>query len=301
MSGARARATGRGAAVAAAAWVLLASGYSSSASAQQKTRIVTLGAAVTETVVALGSGELIVGADRSSNPFAPASATRLDFFRNTSAEGVLTLRPTVVLAVDGSGPPAAFEQLGSAGVLVHTLLPATDAASAGARIRAIAKALGVAGAGATLAGRVEQEATEAAGIARSATSVPRVLAIYARGTGTLFVSGTGTPMDAMLRLANARNAVTAFSDFRPLTPEAVIAAAPDYILLPERGLASIGGVAGVLAIPGIAQTPAGRQRAIVTVDDHLLLGFGPRLGEGIRRLTAALHPELASRLAQMSK
>ncbi len=266
--------------------------------AQQKPRVVTLGAAVTETVVAIGLGDLIVGSDRSSVPFAPAATAKLDFFRNTSAEGVLTLRPTLVLAIDGSGPPAALEQLGSAGVKVRQLLPATDPASAAARIRAIADALGASREGLTLATQVEKEANEAAAIAKSAKSVPRVLAIYARGTGTLFVSGTGTPMDAMLQLANARNAVTAFSEFRPLTPEAVIAAAPDYILLPERGLASIGGVEGVLSLPGIAQTPAGRQRAIVTVDDHLLLGFGPRLGEGIRRLTAALHPELASRQGQ---
>lgn len=261
-------------------------------------RIVTLGAAVTETVVALGRGDRIVGFDRSSAAFAPAAAASLDFFRNTSAEGVLALRPALVLAIDGSGPPASLEQIGAAGVRVQELAPATDPASAAERIRAIAALVDAVSEGAALAQRVEQDANRMAAIAASAPLAPRVLAIYARGTGTLFVSGGGTPMDAMLRLAHAQNAVTAFTQFRPLTPEAVIAAAPDYILLPERGLASIGGVEGVLALPGIAETPAGRRRAIVTVDDHLLLGFGPRLAEGIRRLAVALHPELAARLAE---
>lgn len=279
--------------------LLLAGAMLGPAEAQQ--RVVTLGASATETVVALGLGSRIVGADRSSAVFAPSASTQLDFFRNVSAEGVIALRPTLVIAIDGSGPPTALEQIRSAGITVRELDRVLDPSAAGKRIRVIGEALGAGRESAALAERVERDAREASQLAASSASAPKVLAIYARGAGTLFVSGTGTPMDAMLGLANARNAVTAFAEYRPLTPESVIAAAPDYILVPERGLASVGGIDGILALPGIAQTPAGKRRAIVTVDDHLLLGFGPQLAEGIRRLAAALHPELAGRLAQMGQ
>jgi len=103
------------------------------------------------------------------------------------------------------------------------------------------------------------------------------------------VSGKGTPAAAMLELAGADNVVTAFEGFRPLTAESMVAAAPDVIVVPAHGLASIGGVEGVVKLPGVELTPAGKARRIVTLDDLLLLGFGPRTGEAIR----SLHEELA--------
>ena len=116
----------------------------------------------------------------------------------------------------------------------------------------------------------------------------RALFVYARGAGVVLVSGTGNAADAVLGLAGAENVVTAFPDFRPLTAEAVADASPDVIVIPERGLESVGGVDGLLRQPGLAQTPAGRARRVVTVDDALLLGFGPRVGEGVRVLAEKL-------------
>ncbi len=92
----------------------------------------------------------------------------------------------------------------------------------------------------------------------------------------------------MLGLAGAINAVTGFDGYRPLSPEAMIAAAPEVILVPARSLPGLGGVDGVVALPGIGDTPAGRARRIVAIDDALLLGFGPRLAEGVAGLHAAL-------------
>jgi iron complex transport system substrate-binding protein len=111
-----------------------------------------------------------------------------------------------------------------------------------------------------------------------------VLFVYARGAGTLMVSGGGTSAAEMLRLAGATNAVQGFEGFRPLTAEAVVAARPDIVLLPSRGLASLGGVEAVLKLPGMALTPAGRARRVVALDDTLLLGFGPRLADAVEQL-----------------
>jgi iron complex transport system substrate-binding protein len=111
----------------------------------------------------------------------------------------------------------------------------------------------------------------------------------------LFVFGRKTPVDTMLRLAGAENAVTAFEESKPLTSEAVVQAAPDVILIPARGLGSVGGVDGLLKVPGIAETPAARSRRIVTVDDLMLLGFGPRTGKAVLELAEKLHPEPANR------
>jgi iron complex transport system substrate-binding protein len=96
----------------------------------------------------------------------------------------------------------------------------------------------------------------------------------------------------MVTLADGVNAVTGYEGYKPLTPEAVIAAAPDVLLLPARGLDSVGGIDGLLKAPGVALTPAGQGRRIVTMDDLYLLGFGPRLGQAVHDLAIFLHPAL---------
>ena len=99
------------------------------------------------------------------------------------------------------------------------------------------------------------------------------------------VSGTGTAADAMIALAGGLNAVDGYEGYKPLTPEALVTAAPDVLLLTERGLQSLGGEQGLRGQPGVAQLPDLR---IASVEDALLLSFGPRTGEGAKALAEAL-------------
>jgi iron complex transport system substrate-binding protein len=117
----------------------------------------------------------------------------------------------------------------------------------------------------------------------------KILFIYARGAGTMMVSGTGTSVDKVIRLAGAQNAVTGFTDFRPLTAESLVAANPDIILLFDSGLKSLGGIDGLLKVPGVAQTAAGRNKKVIAMDGELLSGFGLRLPQAIRELQEKIH------------
>ena len=250
-------------------------------------RIVSIGGAVTETVFALGAGPRVVAVDSSSVFPAEADALpEVGYQRTLAAEGILALQPDLVIAAAEAGPPAALEQLRRAGVEVALMPPADTIGAAADRIRAIGAALGDPTAGNAMATRVEQAAVEARSRARQVPT--RVLFLYARGGGTAMVSGTGTPAAAMIALAGAQPAMTAWDGFRPLSAEAAVAAAPDVILIPSRGLGSLGGIDGVLAMPGLGDTPAGRARRVVALDDLLLLGFGPRLPQAIDALTQAL-------------
>lgn len=257
-------------------------------------RIVSVGGTVTEIAFALGLGPRVVAVDTSS--VFPAGATALPqvgYQRTLAAEGVASQRPTLLLLTSEAGPPPAIEQLRGLGIPLH-VVPA-DASIAGAKekIRLVAAALGEKARGEELTRTLTAELAAAEALTARAKSKPRVLFVYARGGGTLMVGGTGTPAAAMIGLAAGENAVSAFEGFKPLTAEAVTTAAPDVILVPSRGLASLGGVDGLAAQPGIALTPAGKARRIVGMDDLLLLGFGPRLGSAVRELAILLHPELA--------
>jgi iron complex transport system substrate-binding protein len=259
-----------------------------SARAEER-RVITLGSAVTETVFALGAGAEVVGVDASSVwPAEAASRAQVGYHRQLSAEGVLGLRPTHVLATDEAGPPAALSQLGAAGVHVVTLVATHDPVGASARIRAIGVAIGRRDESIRLATTLEAEFEAAARYVAADASRPRVLFVYARGAGTLQVAGRDNAADAMIALAGGVNAVTGFDGYRPLTPEAAVGAAPDVVLLTTRGATSVGGTDAVWALPGLALTPAGASRRLVVFDDLLLLGFGPRAGAGAQALAVAL-------------
>ena len=254
-------------------------------------RIVALGGPVTETVYALGAGELLVGTDSSSvYPEAATKLPQVGYQRTLAAEGILSLKPTLVLASDEAGPPAALEQLRAAGVEISLVPSEHSVAGAQAKVLAIAKVLNRTAEGEKLAAAIDAQGREAAGIIAAAPGKPKVLFLYARGASTLNVSGHGTAADAMISLVGARNAVTGYEGYKPLTAEAAVAAAPDYILMMSRGVDSMGGKDAVLTQPGLALTPAGQKKQVVAIDDLLLLGFGPRTGAALTELARALHP-----------
>jgi iron complex transport system substrate-binding protein len=118
-------------------------------------------------------------------------------------------------------------------------------------------------------------------------SRPKVAFVYARGAGTLLLAGRGTSVEALV-VASGGTLAAPWEGFRPITAEAVVAAAPEVLLLTTRGLDSVGGIDGLLAIPGVAATPAGRARRVVAIDDLLLLTLGPRTPEAARLLHRAL-------------
>lgn len=254
-------------------------------------RIVGLGSAVTETLFSLGVGDRVVGADLSSlYPPAVAALPKVGYFRQFSAEGVLSLAPDLVIASHEAGPAVALDRLRAAGVPVQWLGPARDLDEGRANLRAIAGAIDRGAEGEALIAVIDRQVAEVAALRARTRETPRVLFVYARGPGAVMVAGSDTPAGELLRLAGAVNAIDAFAGFRPISAEAVIAARPDFIVIPSRGLESIGGAAGLGAQPGVAQTGAARH--VIAIDDLKLLGFGPRVGEALLELVRALHPEL---------
>jgi iron complex transport system substrate-binding protein len=252
------------------------------------TRIVTVGGAITETVFALGAGAQVVAVDTSS--VYPPEVTRLPqlgYQRTLAAESVLALSPDLVVASAEAGPPAALDQLRAAGIAVAVIPVALTPDAAAARIEAVGAAIGAGVAAHALAARVTGEARAA--LAGCCRAHPTAVLIYARGAGTAMIAGRDTAGAAMLALAGARTPAS-FTGFKPLSPEVLVEAAPDVIVIPTRGLATLGGEPGLLALPGVAATPAGKARRIVAMDDLLLLGFGPRLPAAIAELGAKLAP-----------
>lgn len=258
-------------------------------------RVVSLGGSVTEIVAALGKGDRLVGRDTTSTmPETVRALPDLGYVRALSPEGVLSVRPDLILAEEGAGPPATVELLRSGGVPFVTVPEAFDAEGVAERIRVVGNALGAGDRAEALAAAVTDELAQ---VTAKAEGQPhrRVLFVMAADGGRILVSGTGTAADAMIRLAGGVNAVAGFEGYKPLTSEALAGAAPEVIVMMNRGAADPesesdddSAINGLLSNPALAATPAGRERHVVRMDGLYLLGFGPRTADAVRDLSRAL-------------
>lgn len=259
-------------------------------------RIVSLNGDITETIVTLGLAKNLAGVDISATypEKLVAGMQKIGYQRTLAAEGILSLRPSLVIGTPTAGPASTIEQLRSAGVPV-LIIPEYKDLDAGARkLRAVGRALGVPRRGEKLARQVEtQIALAKREVARAATK-PKVAFLYVRGTQVQQIGGVGSGADAMIEAAGGVDVGKSIGiqGFKQLTAESLVAAQPDVLLLLSAGLQSVGGVDGLLRLPGVAQTPAGRNRKVIAYDDLMLLGLGPRTGKALRLLIRGLHPEV---------
>jgi iron complex transport system substrate-binding protein len=260
------------------------------ASPVQARRIVSIGGALTEIVFALQAHADLVGVDTTS--LYPESAQKLPsvgYARSLSLEGVLALAPTLVIATEDAGPPAVLRQLSAAGLAVTVLAASHRFEGLVERVQRVGELTGRVEQANAMQQFLQQEWVRArAQVAQRRTKPVRVLFVLAHTPNQIMVAGTHTSAHAMLDYVGAMNAITGFSGYKPLTPEAVIAAQPDVVLLSDQGLLAAGGVEGILKLPGVAQTAAGRKHRVISFEAMLLLGFGPRLPAAVSALDIAI-------------
>ncbi|SEL32049.1 heme/hemin ABC transporter substrate-binding protein [Parapedobacter koreensis] len=254
------------------------------------TKIVSTNGTLSEILVALGFEGNIVGVDVASTyPASLQQKPKIGHNRDISAEGVLALGADLVVGVTDMVKPEVAEQIRATGTTLQLFDHEYSVDGAKQLIRSVADSLGQTTKGDSLLAALDMDLATADSITTQSSSKPKVLFIYARGTGTMMVSGQGTQLDEMIKLAGGENAIQGFTDFKPLTAEALVAANPDVILLFDSGLSSLGGIDGLLQVQGISQTNAGKNRKVVEMDGQFLTGFGPRLGKAIVELAEKIH------------
>jgi iron complex transport system substrate-binding protein len=258
-------------------------------------RLISIGGALTEIVYLLKANTQLVGVDTTS--IYPAAANRLPnvgYARSLSAEGILALRPTQLIATEDAGPPMVLKQINDAGIPL-TILPSSHQFKGLIdRVNTIGRLLHKADIAQALASRLHLEwSNTQEHVSHSTVNNIRVLFVLSQNPSQLMVGGAKTSADAMIGYAGARNAIIGFSGFKPLTPEAVIAANPDVILVTDQGMKAVGGIGGVLRFPGISQTRAGKEQKIVSLEAMYLLGFGPRMPLAVAELNQLFQQVMA--------
>jgi iron complex transport system substrate-binding protein len=233
-------------------------------------RIVSVGGAITEAAFALGAGPQVAAVDTTSRFPPPVQGLpQIGYMCALAPEGLIALRPDLLLLSDEAGPVQALAVLRAAGLPIALIHDGAGLGTAEAKIRAVAAALGVPGEPVA----ADWQALDApiGALARR----PRTLFVLSAARGAPLVSGRGTHADAMLRASGAENVVGGFTGYRPLSAEAAATLAPEAIVMMDHTIAEAGGVEALLVIPALAVTPAAARR-VVSVEGSYALGFGPR-------------------------
>ncbi len=261
--------------------------------AQQPPRIVSVGSSITEIIYDLGAEKLLVGVDTTSlYPEAARKLPQVGYMRALSAEGVLSLKPTLIIATTAAGPAGALDQLKATGIEIMILPDKYDYDSVVTKIAAIGKVTGKVAEADAMIARGREAMKSLAGRLATAKSHPRVLFLLSMSGGAPQAAGRDTAAAGIIKLAGGINAVDGYSGYRPLTPESVIASKADYVLVTRQTVQAMGGRQAILDQPSLNRTPAGKAGKIIEFDTLLLLGFGPRTPEAATELAMALHPDL---------
>ena len=278
--------------------VLLASSWASLAAAcetaKDSSRIAVAGGSLTEIIHFLGAEGRIVAVDSTSDFPTPGRFPNIGYVRALSPEGLLSMRPTLVLGEDDMGPPAALAAVRRLGVPVVRVSETRNALGILAKVRCVAAVLNLGVEAETLiAAQLSPTVDALAGLRTERSDQPKAAFLLGIREGAPLAAGRGTSAHGLLSMAGAKNALQGFEGWKPVTTEAMAAAAPDYIVMGRRGVVAAGGSEQVLAHPALRSTPAGRRTGsgLIVVNDMAALGFGPRTLRSALRLASLLRTE----------
>lgn len=263
--------------------------------ASEKPRIVAAGGVVTEIVYALGRSDLLVGVDTTS--LFPESALKeksnVGYVRALSSEGLLSLKPSMVIAIESAGPPDVLKMVEGAGVKIVRVPEAASPAGITEKIKEVAALVGETDKGAALAADTEQQFKSVDSLREKISKPRRALFILSFQNGRAMVGGEGTSADGIIKLAGLQNSASMLKGWKPISDEALLEVAPDVIIAMGHGGPQAVTVDNILANPAFAATPAGKTKSILVFDGGYLLGFGPRTPHAARDLLLAAYPEIA--------
>lgn len=252
-----------------------------------KLRIVALANGSAEIIDALGYKALLVGRDIASTTATLKDVPIATAGHQVVPEKILELRPDLLLIDNTTGPASALETIRNAGIRVVMIQEAWALSDITKKIAAIASAISAQDAAQNLERKLSQALAQSGEVNRGV----RIAFLYLRGGSAIYLlGGKGSGADSLIAHVGATDvgAEMLQQPFSPITSEALITANPDVILVMRKGLESVGGVTGLVALPGIAQTNAGKNRAVIAVDDSLLLSFGPRTPDLLQQLSTAI-------------
>ncbi|GAB3806474.1 hemin ABC transporter substrate-binding protein [Spirosoma humi] len=259
--------------------------------ATTKQRIVCVAKQLTELIYALGAGDQLVGVDLSSTyPPAAQKLTKVGYHRLLNSEGIIALKPTVVYHDGNVAPEAVMEQLKKVGVPMKVFPDAHTIPEVKALFDSLAAQFGAQKQADSLKTKLDADLAKAAEDVKQYKTTPKVAIIhFGRVINNYLVIGKAGTASYMLGLAGGKNVMDTLKGMKPLSPEIISKAQPDIILVTDFGYDRLGNAEKLATLPGIALTPAGKNKKIYRIEEHDLIYLGPRTGENVQMLMKLIH------------
>lgn len=255
-------------------------------------RVVVVGGGLAEIVYALGQEHRLVGRDTTASyPPQIEALPDVGYMRALSPEGLLALDPDMIIASEGAGPAETVQIMQAASVPFVQISDEPSAVAVLERVMTIAAQLDASAQGEALVAQLEAEFAALRDATEVVTRPRRVMFILSAQGGRINAAGRDTGASAMIELAGGVNAFDDFAGYRLLSDEAITAAAPDVILMMDRGGDHAISDVEILAHPALGLTPAAETGAVIRMNGIYLLGFGPRTAEAAQDLHRALYLE----------
>lgn len=268
------------------------------AAAELPQRWVSAGGALSEWVSALGGESKLVGVDTTSqHPESLKALPSVGYQRQLSAEGVLSLRPQILVGTEEMGPPPALSQIRSAGVHVELFSAQPDLATLQSNLQRLGRLLG-AEERATQLLATYQQALEQQKVrvtrAQLTQPSPGVLLLLGHAGGKPLIAGKDTAADWLLQRAGGHNLAT-HTGYKPFSNESLVSLDPDVLVFADRALSGDAARAALFKEnPILANTRAARGGRVLELDPTLLVGgLGPRLPQSLKTLADGFFPGAA--------
>ena len=255
-------------------------------------QLITAGGTITEIVHELGFGKQIIATDITSTyPASMQELPSIGYRNQIKAEGILSLGADVILVETGYLNPEVIEQLKSAQVEVQIFDKPMKVEETYQLIDDLSQYLEVPEKGKQLREKLERDIQELESYKADHPKGAKIAFVMARGPETVFLAGEETFAAELFELSGLENTAQGFNGFIPLSPEALISMNPEFLLLFESGLATLGGKEGISKINGIIQTVAYKEDQIIAMDGNYISGFGPRVGKAALELAKTINEE----------
>jgi iron complex transport system substrate-binding protein len=249
-------------------------------------RVVVLANGVAEIMNALNAKSILVGRDISSTEEELKDIPIVTSGHQVLSEKVIALKPDLVMIDASTGPKSALDQIKSAGIKIVQTPESWTLADIPIKVAAVAAAIGSPQQGDQLNAAFTSQLKTS-----TIPSKPRIAFLYLRGTSSVYlIGGKGSGADSLISAIGATDvgAQSLPNPFNTMTAESLATLNPDVFIVMSKGLQSVGGISGLLKLPGVAQTQAGKNQAVIDVDDSLLLSFGPRTPALVQALADAV-------------
>lgn len=271
-------------------WALF--GSASVVAKDENDHIISIGGSITEIIYALGEEDRLVARDSTS--IFPQEALQLPdigYIRRLAPEGVLSVHPSMIISLEGAGPPEAVDVIKSSNIPFVEIKESYDRQGVISKILAVGKALDADKKAQVLADKVNIDFDKTEAVIGSIAAPKKVLFVLSNNGGKILAAGANTSAEGMIIMAGAENALASMQGYKPATDEAILKAAPDVIVMMDRHGSDGAPQDDILTHPAIIGTPAGQTKSLIKMDGLYLLGYGPRTGKAVLELSQKIYGE----------